>query len=82
MRPLVVFTVQFCLVCSETMLGVVWTFNTTNLAVPARFHTSQLVLHVVYRVSDKHKFSYNYFVTRGRRIKLISIPSDTVHLTA
>jgi hypothetical protein len=40
-----------------------WTVNITNLAVPAGFNTSKLVLHAVYRVSNKHWFSYNYFVT-------------------
>jgi hypothetical protein len=31
--------------------GRIWTVNTTHLVVPAGFHTSQLVLHVIYRVS-------------------------------
>jgi hypothetical protein len=43
--------------------GGVQTVKTTHLAATAGFHTSQLVLHVIYRVSDRHGFSYNYFVT-------------------
>ncbi len=38
--------------------------NMTHLAVPAGVHTSQLVLHAIYRVSDRCGFSHNYFVTR------------------
>ncbi len=34
-----------------------------HLGVPIRFHTSQLDLHTIYKVSDKCGFSYNYFVT-------------------
>jgi hypothetical protein len=39
--------------------------NMTQLVVQAGFHTSQLIIHAIYRVSVKHRFSYNYFVTRG-----------------
>jgi hypothetical protein len=28
--------------------------NTTNLVVPAGFHTSQLVLYAIYRISNKY----------------------------
>jgi hypothetical protein len=39
--------------------GGVCTVNMTHLAVPAGFHTCQLVLHLIYRISDKCGFSYN-----------------------
>ncbi len=39
------------------------TVTMTQRAVPVGFHTSQMVLHVIHRVSDVHKFSYNNFVT-------------------
>jgi hypothetical protein len=38
--------------------------NTTHLVVPVWFHTSQLVLHAIYRVSDKQ-----LFCDWGRQIK-------------
>ncbi len=43
--------------------GEIWTVNTRHLPVLDGFHTSQLILHVISRVSNKCGFSYNYFVT-------------------
>jgi hypothetical protein len=37
---------------------------------PTGFHTSQLVFHSIYRVSNKHRFSF-LFCDWGRQIKLI-----------
>jgi hypothetical protein len=39
-----------------------WDTEGEHLAVSAGFHTYQLVIHVIYRVSDKHRFSNNCFV--------------------
>jgi hypothetical protein len=42
--------------------GSLWTVNVTDCTIPAGFHTSQLDLNTVYKVS-KCVFLYNYFVT-------------------
>jgi hypothetical protein len=42
--------------------GRILMVNTTHLAAPDGFHTSQLALHAINRVSDKHGFSYNYSI--------------------
>jgi hypothetical protein len=39
------------------------TVNTTHLVVLAGFHISQLVLRVMFRVSDKCRVLHNCFVT-------------------
>jgi hypothetical protein len=60
--------------------GRIQTVNTIHLEVPAGFHTSQLVLHAVCRVSDKPKFSYNYFVNGEDEKSHFSIPGDTIFM--
>ncbi len=51
--------------------------NTTHLAVPAGFDTSQLDLHTAYRVPISAGLLYNYFLTEEDEKANISIPSDT-----
>jgi hypothetical protein len=55
----------------------IWTVNTIHLAVPAGFHTSQLDLHAINRVFEKHRFSYIYFVTGEEDKADFSLPGDT-----
>jgi hypothetical protein len=50
----------------SNVAGRICTVNTIHLEVPAVFHTS-LVLHMVYRVSDKKGFSKQLFCDWGRR---------------
>jgi hypothetical protein len=50
--------------------------NMIHLAVPAGFHTTQLDLYMIYSVSDKCGFSYNYFVTEEEDKTDFSIPSN------
>jgi hypothetical protein len=52
--------------------------NATHLGVPAGFHASQLDLYVIYRVSEKCRFSYNYFVTGEDNKANFSIHDDTL----
>jgi hypothetical protein len=71
--------------CTEELFlraqsGQSWggTVNTVHEAFPSGFHTSQLDLHTIYRISDKCDFSYNYFVTGEDNKADFSIPSDTL----
>jgi hypothetical protein len=52
--------------------------NTTHLVVPARLHTCPVVLHANYRLSNKYRFSCNYFVTGEDNKADFSIPSNTI----
>ncbi len=55
----------------------------THLAIPAGFHTSQLVLYAIYRVSDKHRFFIQLFYDCERQIMpMYQISSDTVNVFA
>jgi hypothetical protein len=57
--------------------GRILMVNTTHLAAPAGFHTSQLALHAINRVSDKHGFSYNYLGTGKMNLVNFCIPGET-----
>jgi hypothetical protein len=50
-----------------------------HLAVPAGFHTSQMDLHLIYRVSNESRFSYNYFVKEEDNEANFSVPGATKH---
>jgi hypothetical protein len=57
---------------------MILTVNTIHLVVPAGFNSFQLDLHTIYKVSNKCRFSYNYFVTREDNKKSrFPIPGDT-----
>ncbi len=45
------------------------TVSTIHLAVPPVFHTFQLDLNMVYKVSDKSRFFYTIILWRGKMIK-------------
>ncbi len=45
------------------------TVNTTHFNGPGLVHTSQLILHAINRVSNKHWFFIQVFLDQGRRIK-------------